>query len=248
MPTFVQDDSIPEAADYTDICISDPKKNPGPFFVNGSIITQIPPNSGTGCLLGDVIIAGHTFSFPKQQIVLPASSFILQSGSIEPLYPTFSGAFVYDTQYKKWGKMKQEFTQIFDLAPINSHAGNAPVPYDIFNVSAACMLPSGKMAIFDKYPADSIIKYGKIGYYRNGYTDCEGVDVQFRNKSTGSVQLEGSIDGKLIHPAISQIQPFADVYSIVAGFTSSARWFNVSVSGIYDIKNINFRGEKKGKR
>jgi len=242
--TFITDDTTPEAADYTDQCDLSPTKSKRVLFNGVTIPSSIP----IGCLSQEVVIDSETFTWPDTTITLPPSSFLMQDGSIEPIYPTFQGAFVYDLQYKKWGKCGQPHKLLLNYSPINSQAGDKPIPADIFNVNAGCLLEDGAIALFDKYPADSIIKIGKIGYYRQGFTDCEEVRVQFRTAATGSIIVEGSFDGKNIEPAISQIESYVNVNEVVGRFSNSARWFNVCIQGIYDIKNVDFDGNKKGKR
>ncbi len=241
---FVVDNATPEAADYTDQCDTPPLKQRTVFF-NG---VQIPPSIPQGCLAQSVEIDGETFTYPDQTITLPESSFLLQDGSIEPIYPIFVGAFVYDLQYKKWGKLGQNHMLLLNYSPINSQAGDAPIPADIFNVNAGCLLEDGTIALFDKYPTDSIIKWGKVGYFRKGFTNCEEVRIQFRNPATGAIMVEGSIDGKNLEPSIAQIQTYENVNVVQAFFKNSARWFNLVVTGIFDIKNIDFDGHKQGKR
>ena len=242
--SFVVDDSTPEATDYVDQCLTPPDKNRKTLF-NG---TQVPNNLGNGCLPGPVTIDEEIYTYPDQVIVLPPSQFLLQDGSIEPIYPTFAGAYVYDLQLKKWGKDGQPYKVLMNYSPVNSQAGDKPVPTDIFSVNAGCLLEDGNIALFDKYPTEGFITWGKIGYYRHGFTDCHNVDLQFRNLATGSVTLEGSLDGKNINPALSQIVTYEDVNQVRAGFSSSCRWFNVTIDGIYDIKNIDFNGNRHGKR
>jgi len=241
---FFVDDSTPEAPDYEDICLTNPAK------IRQAHVMGVPIGTGTGqaCVAQEVTILSELFTYPDQTITLPPSSFLMQDGSIEPIYPTYQGAFVYDLQYKKWGKCGQPFKRLLNYSPINSVAGDRPIPADIFSVSAGCLLDDGTLALFDKYPADSIIKIGKIGYFRKGFTDCEEVRIQFRNLATGNVTVEGSLDGKNIEPAISQTRSYTDVNEVTEYFSNSARWFNIVINGIYDIKNLDFNGHKKGKR
>lgn len=241
---FIVDDAIPEDPDYVDACDDDPTKSHLGAIFNGVPVGDIP----LGCEQQDPTILSYTFTYPDEIITFPASEFLMQDGSIEPIYPTFQGAFVYDLQYKKWGKCGQPHKLLLNYSPINSQAGDAPIPADIFNVNAGCLLEDGTIAIFDKYPADSIIKWGKIGYFRKGFTNCEEVRIQFRNSATGTVYVEGSLDGKNIEPAITQIRSFENVNQVLEGFSNSARWFNICITGIYDVKDLDFNGHKQGKR
>lgn len=241
---FIQDDDIDEDPDYIDQCdIAEPPNKERTIYFN-----DVPVPPVIGCLPQDPTIDNEVYSWPDEVIVLPPSEFLMQDGSIEPIYPTFQGAFVYDLQYKKWGKCGQAHKLLLNYSPINSQAGDKPIPADIFSVNAGCLLEDNTIALFDKYPSDSRITWGKIGYFRKGFTDCEEVRLQFRNPATGTVIVEGSLDGKNIEPAIGQLRSFENVNEILAYFSNSARWFNLTVTGMFDIKNIDFNGHKKGKR
>lgn len=241
---FVVDNATPEAADYTDICLASPVKKKNVLF-NG---IPIPQELTRGCVGAPVTIQSILYSYPDEVLVLPPGSFLMQRGSIEPIYPVFPCAFVYDLQYKKWGKCSQEHRLLLNYSPVNTQAGDQPVPYDIFSVNAGCLLTTGKVAIFDKFPVESRIVVGKIGYFRKGYTDVEEIRLQFRNPATGTIEIQGSLDGKLVHPAISQLESFTNVQSYTSHFESAARWFNIVIRGIFDLKNLDFSGTKKGKR
>jgi hypothetical protein len=243
---FIEDDAIPEAPDYVDICDTAPKKKKSVASFNGITIPSLP--FVCSAYAEEVVINGTTYTFPDQVLALQEGSFLMQDGSIEPIYPTFVGAFVYDLQYKKWGNMQQPHKLLMNYSPLNSQSGDQPVPFDIFSVNAGCLLENGKIAIFDKQPDDSVIRIGKIGYYRKGFTDNEEVILQFRIPATGSIISEGSLDGKNIVPAISQISSYDNANQHTAYFANSARWFNIVVTGTYDIKNIDFKGDKKGTR
>lgn len=244
---FVQDNTTDETVDYIDQCTFSPiaAKQKNIFF------NDIPvPSTGFSFPYPpqDVTIDSVTYSYPDQTLTLPAGTFLLQAGAIEPIYPTFSGAFVYDLQYKKWGKMAQEYKQLLDYSPINSEAGDKRIDGDIFAVFSGALLTDGSIALFDKYPLDSVMRFGKVGYYRHGFTDCEGIDLQLRNPGTGTLFIEGSLDGKNIEPAITQSQQFEETNVVTAGFSSSARWFNIGIQGTYDIKHLEFKGKRKGRR
>lgn len=243
---FIVDDSTGEAADFIDICDSNPSKKKKPKF-NGIAVADSGA-SGFMCAPQDVEIDDTTFSYPDEVVTIPGGTNFLQEGSIEPLYPTFLGAFIYDTQYKKWGKMLLSYKQLLDYFPINSVAGDTPIPYDTFLPKASAMLEDGLIYLFDQYPSDSFITYGKYGEYRKGFTDIEEVLVQHRTPMSGSVTVEGSLDGRSIEIGLSKTFEYTDARVASGGFSLSARWYNVTVEGNYDIVNLECRSSRKGKR
>lgn len=235
-----------EEADYTDVCEGSPSPDPTKqFSFNGDNVSSGSPFL---CTIPTVFIDGEDFTFEGQVLELPPGSFLLQDGSIEPLYPTFAGAFVYDLQYKKWGKMGQDYKCLLDYSPINTEAGDKTIPIDLFGVNGGALLTDGSIAIFTKTPSESIARYGKIGYFRQGFTDIETLELQFRGGATGSVTVECSIDGKNVDGSLTVSENFSNTNFHVMGVSRSAKWFNVVLRGFYDLKGLQFKGRKKGKR
>lgn len=248
LSAFVQDDAIPEAPDYVDICTTNPKGG-APILLNDDPI--VPPwTNGTTCGRSfTTTINGSVYTYPAEDpIQIPDAEILLQKGSIEPIYPTFVGAFVYDIHYKKWGKMKQNFKQLLDYLPINNVAGDQVIPYNTFNPKVSALLESGKVAVFDQFPADSEIVFGKIGYYRKGFTDLEEVRVTHRRRYTGWIQVECSLDGRNIEQSMGLIRAFSDKNEIVEGFSLSARWYNIVLRGNFDLTHLETRGYRTGRR
>jgi hypothetical protein len=234
-----------EAADYSDQCEITPIPDPEGAAFNGEPITL---NSGFGTN-GNVTVTIDDVEYTVgEQLVFPASTFLLQDGSIEPLYPTFAGAFVYDLQYKKWGKMGREYKLLLDYSPINDEAGDKRITAEIFGVFAGMVDEAGDVFLFDKFPEASVMRFGKVGYYRHGFTDCEGINLQFRAGAIGSVSVEASIDGKNIDSSLTVEIPFENVNVVDEGFSLSARWFNIVIQGIFDLKHLEFKGRRKGRR
>lgn len=182
-----------------------------------------------------------------QNVVLPGGAFLLQNGSLAPVYPTYVGSLIYDMQIKKWGKLKLDYKQLLDYSPINSGASGI-IPYEVFGMVAGALLPSGKVSLFDSKPADSYIKYGKIGYYRLGMTYCEEVLVHFRTQSTGQLIINTSLDGRAEEISQTAITEFTDADYVTATSSSCGRWNSVTVQGNYDIQYMEYRGTKAGRR
>jgi hypothetical protein len=171
----------------------------------------------------------------------------MQNGSIGPVYPTIHGAIVYDTQLKKWGKMKQDYKVLVDWSPLNNLSGNI-IPFEVFGVQGGIVQPDGKIALFDKYPIDSYIKYGKIGYYRQGMTSAQEIRVSFREPSTGALRSEASLDGTSVELGLTKVVEYTNKKDVILYPSTVGRWHTVSFIGIYDIKHLEFRGTIVGNR
>lgn len=180
-------------------------------------------------------------------VTLPPTSFLLQNGSIGPVYPTIPGALVYDTQLQKWGKMKNNYKVLIDWSPLNNLSGNT-IPYETFGMQGGILQPDGKIALFDKYPIDSYIKYGKIGYYRQGVTSAEEVRVVFRTPCTGKIITEVSLDNASIELGLGRQTDYTNAREVVHYPSTTGKWHTISLIGQYDILNVEFRGTKVGNR
>jgi hypothetical protein len=180
-------------------------------------------------------------------LVLPPTSFLLQTGSIGPIYPTIPGAYVFDMQLKKWGKMKQDYKLLMDFSPINNTSGSV-VSNDNFGITGGMLKTDGKIALFDKFPDDSAIKYGKIGYYRQGFTSLQEVRMTFRDVSDGSIKVETSIDGVSIDSSLTQYSSFYGARHAEAYPNISGRWHTVTITGVWDLKHLEYRGYAAGNR
>jgi hypothetical protein len=178
---------------------------------------------------------------------LPGASFLMQTGSLEASYPTFTGALVLDLQLKKWGKFKGDHKLLVESTPINS-AAFGTVTYSDLGANAGIFNASGVIKIFDSVPTDSWIRYGKIGYYRQGFSDLLEVRVQNRNLSDFWIVTESSMDGKIIDQSISTSGFYTD--EVVAEYLPdvSARWHTVRIVGNYDLTGLEVRATLSGRR
>ena len=238
---------------------------PNPPPTKENLGDQGAPPTIQGKKLGNLFGSDGTFcGLPFESVTIPAiqpdpidwyvppvssppSSFLLQDGSVGPIYPTIPGALVYDLQLQKWGKMKQNYKVLVDYMPLNNSTANI-VNYETFGMIGGAVLPSGKIALFDENPFDSYMKYGKIGYYRTGFTKAEEVRVTFRSPSTGTILLETSLNGSVVESALTKSKVFTDVTELVFYPSSSGRWHNIKLDGNYDIKHLEFRGTIVGNR
>lgn len=231
-----------------------PAGNTGDGGINDAVQGESYLNMADGSICGlpfePVTIPGISvdpINWTVAPSITPPTSFLLQEGSIGPVYPTIPGALVYDLQLKKWGKMKQDYKVLVDWSPLNQSTINI-ISYETFGVQGGVVLSTGKITLFDENPIDSYIKYGKIGYYRQGFSSMEEVRLHFRKPSTGTIKLESSLDGSNIEGTLTKADSFVDSTELIFYPSTRGRWHNIVVSGNYDIKYLEFRGTIVGNR
>lgn len=221
---------------------SDPKRKPLLFnFPAGGTFYSPPGFNFTPYTFTQIL------SINEETITLPPGSFLLQDGAIAPIYPTKLGTFVFDLYLKKWGKSAGSFKILFEMSPINL-ISSAIIPFEIFGSDTAILDAAGKIYLHDKWPLDSKISWGKIGYFRKGFTEAQEVKLQFADLSSGLLSIEGSYDGKNLDPARQAIENFTNANEVTLFGGLSARWYNVTVQGLYDISGLEFRGNIRGRR
>lgn len=172
---------------------------------------------------------------------------LLQDASPGAPYAIYAGTLAFDTQLKKWGKGKFNHRAIFDYYPINAQVDSS-IPYDAFIMDAGALLSNGSICLFNDAPDESIIAYGKLGYFRQGFTKGELVKLKFRSASSGAVTVEGSLNGKAIDTALTSSSLFSNAIQHTHPLNLSARWFNIIVQGIFDLTDLEFLGRSQGKR
>lgn len=214
---------------------------PSPSGQNGTICSKpFDPVTVPGLPVSNV-------TWPTTEVDIPPGSFLLQDGSIAPLYPDFEGALVYDLQLKKWGKYKGKYKQLLDYSPINNDAKGG-VTYATFGMISGVLKSNGGIYLFDANPQDSYIKYGKIGYYRLGFTSVQEARVHFRSKSTGTIRVESSYDGLSVGSNLFVETDFVDAMQAESDGGYDGRWHNIKISGKFDIQYLEYRGFIRGKR
>lgn len=177
----------------------------------------------------------------------PGTTFLMQNGIPAPYYPTYVGALVLDTALKKWGKMKADFKTLLDYSPFNSASGDV-ISYSNLGVDMGILKADGYIYNMDAKPLDSYMKYGKIGYFRKGYTYLEEVKVHFRLPSTGNVKLSGSLSGVTLDKELEAVHPFTNVLNINCYGHIAAKWHTIEISGNYDIQYMEYRGTLSSRR
>lgn len=186
-------------------------------------------------------------TWPEEVITIPGGTFFLQNGSGEPLYPTFEGAYVYDTHLKKWGKYKGRHKQLLDYLPINTYAPSSQ-SYERFGIMGGILTEGGYLHLFDAYPQDAWITYGKMGYYRQGTTSVEELNIHMAIPVDCTVTVDTSLTGKNLTTGFSKTESYTQQDNIRFCGGYNGRWHNVTIAGQFDISFIEYRGNPKGKR
>lgn len=187
------------------------------------------------------------YNWSSYTYTLGAGEFFLQQGSAAPLYPTFKGAYVYDTHLQKWGKFVADYAKLIDYQAINTYQPGEQ-SYGRFGIYGGIVDGTGKIKLFDDAPVDAEIVYGKMGYYRQGMTTTEEWKVQHRTPLTGKITTYTSLDGKVMSPALTMEHDFisSGLWHATGGY--SGRWHSIKLSGQFDLTYIEFRGIIQGKR
>jgi hypothetical protein len=193
------------------------------------------------------LIDGPPWDPDFEPLVYPDVEYLLQDGSIAPKYPTLVGAFVYDMHLKKWGKLVLDYKVLTDYHPINSFS-KAPADHIDFGIIAGAFHEDGIIYTFDDLPEDAWITYGKFGYYRAGMSDIEEVRIDFRKECSGYIDIQYSLDGQSILYNWEDETIFVDETQVLVYPKYSAKWFNVKLSGVFDITGLQFKGFPKGRR
>lgn len=179
------------------------------------------------------------------EYTFPSATFLMQDGSKAPIYPVYSGAFVFDTALVKWGKMKQSYSAILDYNIYNSNSSQV-TSYSNLGIKMALLVNDGvddnNIYNIDSLPTDSWMRYGKIGYTRKGMTNGFEIRAHFRLPFTGDITIDGSLNGFVLNNSIQQNFSFTDVMNANCFFDMTSRWYTVKVSGNYDLQYIEFRG------
>lgn len=173
--------------------------------------------------------------------------YLLQIGGKDPLYPLMSGALVLDLALKKWGKAKMFYNVLIDLQPVNQYTPMI-ITEDDKGMTAAIMDYTGTIQVLDDAPSESLIRYGKAGYYRLGMTNVLEVLAHNRDKRTGTLTVDASMDGLSIDTTLSYSLNFTGTKHIAAYPDISARWHTVSFTGNYDLTGLEIRGKIAGRR
>lgn len=188
---------------------------------------------------------GITSNIPD--FTLPGTSFLLQTGSIEAAYPTFTGALIFDLQLKKWGKYRGDHELLIETTPVNANILDT-ITYTDLGTNAGILNAVGEIRVFDSTPTDSWMRWGKLGYYRLGMTDILEIKASNRIPLNTSIMVDSSMDGKILDMTLSESYYYWNEVICEALPDISARWHTVKISGNYDLTGLEIRAKIAGRR
>ena len=192
---------------------------------------------------GEVFTPEDTDSLPD----FPPASFNLQNGIPAPVYPTYQGAFIYDLELKKWGKMKMSFLSLLDFAPVNTQSSQL-LPNARYGVVGGILDADGKIFQWDANPLDAYIKYGKFSLFRLGVTTIQEIEAQFGIQSTGTLETETSLDGKTVDLSLSTSYTFTGERVVKAPISKTGVWHNIILRGQFDLTYLQVNAYRSGRR
>lgn len=177
----------------------------------------------------------------------PPLTWQMQNGSIAPYNPTLFGAYVYDLHLQKWGVFKGNHKHLVDYQPINNYTPGS-VPYKNFLIEGGCLTEDLEVALFNDYPTDNYIKYGKYQHVTSEFCAIEEVHVTFRGKSTGLIAVQFSLDGRSPEYGHSVGGWYNEALSHTLNCDIVGKWATITLSGHYDLSGMTVKSHPTGRR
>ncbi len=178
----------------------------------------------------------------------PGATYTLQDGVPVPAYPTLTGSLIFDLQLKKWGKQAANFKALLQLVPVNATDTGA-IAYTQFGMDSGVLDAADNLIkMFSVATQQGYCRWGKIGLYRLGFTEILEITFNFRTKSTGTIIIDGSIDGRDLDLDIQHTETFTDVRQYVVKCHVAAMWHTISVLGNFDLQYLEFRAIMASRR
>lgn len=231
---------------YLFLCLIDP------LYLNGlvSAVTTATSPLETPVLWDDstnVLTNASEIMYWTGATPVPSTAFTLAISAPDSIYPTYAGALVYDLALKKWGKMLGDFKQLQSITPENS-TDIAITSYTDLGMNAGILLANGYTKLFDNLPLNSMLRWGKIGLSRSYNTTLLTARMDFRSASTGTLQVNSSLDGRTLHPLYERSTNFNNSLQCIHTSSYNAAWHTIAVTGRWDLQFMEFGGIVSGNR
>lgn len=188
----------------------------------------------------------YKWEYPDS-IPLPPNYWLTKKGSASPLYPTFIRSLIYDTQLEKWGISNMNFKAICAISPVN-RTDDTIAPKHDYGMLAAILAPDGSVSVLRPNNPQGEICYGKIGQYRLGKTRMAYLKCHFKDKFTGTLIVETSLDGRTVAPELTKAADFTDIVAAKFPFTMVGEWFNIKIRGDFALSHIECFIEGRSRR
>lgn len=219
---------------------------PVPSVSFGAKLPVLPTITPPDYDIKDQVTPPYQWEYPPF-INLPPNYWLTKKGSAAPLFPTSIRSLVYDTQLEKWGISNMLFKAISSISPVN-RSDKTITPKHDYGMLAAILAPDGSVAIVSPNNTASEITYGKLGQYRLGKTKMAYLKFHFKEKFTGTLIVETSLDGRTVAPELTKAADFTDVLSARFPFTLTGEWFNMKVRGSFTLCHIEAFIEGRSRR
>lgn len=151
--------------------------------------------------------------------------------------------YLYDIVLKKWGVCSVSHKNLLDFNPWNEDSQVISTGDNTYRLKFGALLPTGQIALFDDSNPNSYILYGRWGLSRRGRTRMTQVDVGFSKLPKAKIIVEPALDNGRIDFANKYIgQEITTSTRETIRLTSDAKWFNILVSGQFDLNYLNVGG------
>lgn len=184
---------------------------------------------------------------PTQTLALPDVAFG------QNLFPTYQRALVYDTLLEKWGQLTLPYRTLFSINPLNQEGYLGEKDYALresgYNNdvrSLAGILSAGRTVLFDDEPATSWLVYGKYKLSNSELTKLLEVEASFLDYPNCRLQVEPSLDGRLLVAANVVQSALNNKPFLSYPILRVARWFNVVLTGKFNLIGLTVKGKKSG--
>lgn len=217
-----------------------------PVYGSFTSTKPLPPVTIPELTANPDLTPDYDWQYPDT-IPLPDIWVMMQKGTNMPYYPVMADAVVYDLQLTKWGRYNNPHTDIFSLLPMNRVDSTIRSVGDTGLLAGEAIGPGNTRYLTAEQP-NSSITYGRVGLYRKGFTVGSSVEVKFASDSTGTLLIEASLDGLEIDKNLTEAISFVGARQVIFPFTRPAQWFNIVVTGEFDLSYIEMHAESRGRR
>lgn len=185
--------------------------------------------------------------YPEWEIEVPTATFVLQNGSRAPFNPTLHGAFVFDLHLQKWGVFRGDYKHLIDYQPVNNYTPGS-VAYKNFMVDGGILSDTLEVALFNDYPSDNVLRYGKYQHVGSEFCAIEEVHAEFGERSTGLIAVQFSLDARRLEYGLSVARWYNEALSTTLNCDIVGRWATIAFTGHFDLAGLRVKSNPSGRR
>lgn len=222
------------------------------FVLEGQTTEQaLTSQQGLVCGITDDIVipdlVRDPIVYPPWTVEVPEVTFVLTNGSRAPFNPTLYGAYVFDLHLQKWGVFKGEFKHLIDYQPVNNYTPGA-ISYKNYMIDGGCLTPDLDVVLFNDYPADNRIRYGKYQHVGSEFCAIEQVHAEFKEPSSGLIAVQFSLDGRRLEYGHSVAKWYNEALSTTLNCDIVGRWATIAITGHFDLAGLRVKSNPSGRR